>query len=77
MKITAQLSLWASLVFAAVCLYVGFSGLSQLDAIADAATLGDGRGYAFFWLFLGTIGVATALASWWMIRREDAASRES
>ena len=77
MKITAQLSLWASLVFAAVCLYVGFSGLSQLDTINDAATLSEGRGYAFFWLFLGAIGAASALASWWMVRREDAASRKS
>ncbi|MHB8495031.1 MAG: hypothetical protein ACYC9Z_05500 [Casimicrobiaceae bacterium] len=35
MKITAQISMWGSVVFALVCLYVGFSGLSQLDAIAS------------------------------------------
>ncbi|HSQ82371.1 MAG TPA: hypothetical protein VLU54_14770 [Casimicrobiaceae bacterium] len=76
MKITAQLSMWASVAFALVCLYVGFNGLAQLDAIADAAARSDGRGFAFFWLFLGAIGIACALASWWIIRREDAVSGE-
>jgi hypothetical protein len=76
MRITAQFSMWASVAFALVCLYVGFSGLSQIDAIADAAARSDGRGFAFFWLFLGAIGAACALASWWIIRREDAASGE-
>ena len=76
MRITAQFSMWASVVFALVCLYVGFSGLSQIDALADAAARSDGRGFALFWLFLGAIGVACALASWWIIRREDAASGE-
>jgi hypothetical protein len=76
MKITAQISMWGSVAFALVCLYVGFSGLSQLDALADEAARSDGRGFAFFWLFLAAIGIACALASWWMIRREDAVSRE-
>ena len=73
MKITAQFSMWGSVAFALVCLYVGFSGLSQIDVIGDADARSDGRGFAFFWLFLGAIGVACALASWWIIRREDAA----
>ena len=75
MRVSAQISMWGSIVFALVCLYVGFSGLSQIDAIADAAARRDGRGFALFWLFLGAIGVACAAASWWLARRGDAAPR--
>jgi len=71
MKITAQLAFWASIVFAVICLGVALSGFSQLDSIEDEATRADGRGYALFWLFLGTVAVASALASRWVAKRED------
>jgi L-lactate permease len=75
MRVTAQISMWGSVVFTLVCLYVGFSGLSQLDAIADQAARRDGRGFALFWIFLGAIGIACAIASWWLARRDDATPR--
>jgi hypothetical protein len=70
-KITAQFALWSSLAFATLCLAVGFSGLSQIEAMADAAERSDARGYAYFWLFLGAIAVACAVVSRWIIKREN------
>jgi hypothetical protein len=72
MKISAQFAMWSSIVFGVICLYVGFDGLSNVDAMADAAARSDARGYAFFWLFLGAVAVACALVSWWIVKREDA-----
>jgi hypothetical protein len=69
-KITAQFALWSSLVFAAICLYVGFDGLANLDAVADDASRSDARGFALFWLFLGAVALACAIASWWILRHE-------
>ena len=72
MKISAHFALWSSVVFAIVCLYIGFNGLSSVDAVADEAARADARGYAYFWLFLGAVAIASALASWWIVRRETA-----
>jgi hypothetical protein len=72
MRITAQFALWSSLVFAAICGAVGFNGLSQVDAMADEAARSDVRGFACFWLFLAAVAIACAIASWWILRREDA-----
>ena len=35
MKISAQFALWSSIVFAILCLYSGFNGLSSDDAVVD------------------------------------------
>ena len=72
MKISAQFALWSSIVFAIVCLYVGFNGLSSVDAVTDEAARADARGFAYFWLFLGAVALACALVSWWIVRRETA-----
>ena len=70
MKISAQMSLWGSLAFTLVCLYVAWSGFSSIDASMDPQAQADGRGFAWFWLFLGGVGAAAGLASWWMMRSE-------
>ena len=70
MKITAQSSLWSSIAFALICLGVALNGFSQLDAMADEAARVDARGFAYFWLFLGTVMVACAIASAWIVKRE-------
>ena len=72
MKITAQFAMWSSIVFALMCLWVAFDEFSNLDAVVDETARADGRGYAYFWLFLGMIAVACALASRWIISRENA-----
>jgi hypothetical protein len=72
MKVTAQFGMVLSIVFALLCLYVAFDGFSHLDALTDETQRADGRGYAYFWLFLGMIAVACALASRWIVKRETA-----
>ncbi|HKU85296.1 MAG TPA: hypothetical protein VJV77_03065 [Casimicrobiaceae bacterium] len=71
MKISAQFSMWASVVFALACFGVAFNGLSEIDVV-DAAARADARGYAYFWLFLGAVATACGVVSWWIAKREDA-----
>ena len=67
MKISAQFAFWASVVFAIACIaYAGF-GFSSIDASMSESARDDSRGYAWFWLFMGAIGSATALVSWLML----------
>jgi hypothetical protein len=72
MKISAQFALWSSIAFSIICLYVGFNGLSSVDAVADEAARAAARGFAYFWLLLGAVAVACALVWWWIVRRETA-----
>ena len=68
MKLSAQLVLWLSLIFAGVCIaYAGF-GFSSIDASGDPQIVADSRGYAWFWLFLGGIGLLMAALSWLMVK---------
>lgn len=76
MRISAQLALGMAIIFAVVCFGVAYDGFTQLDAMTDANDRSDARGYALFWLFLGAVGLASGVASWWIVRR-DPADRES
>ena len=68
MKISAHFAFWASLVFAVLCIaYAGF-GFSSIDAAMSEEVRDASRGYAWFWMFLGGIGVAFAIISWLMLR---------
>jgi hypothetical protein len=67
-KLSLQLLFWLSLVFAGACIaYAGF-GFSSIDVNADPQLVEDGRGYAWFWFFLGGIGAVMAVLSWLMIK---------
>ena len=72
MKISAELGMWSALVFALFCLYIAFDGFISLASITDETRRADGRGFAFFWLFLGGVSIACALLSRWIIKREEA-----
>ena len=74
MKISAQFSLWGSVVFALFCLGYAFAGFSSIDGMADDATRADARGFALFWLFLGAIGIVMAIVSWRMVKGADEGS---
>jgi hypothetical protein len=63
LKISAQFSFWAGLVFAVVCGAYGFYGLSTLDADVSAQEHSDVVGFALFWLFLAAVGAAMAIVS--------------
>ena len=67
MKVSAQFAFWASVVFAIGCIaYAGF-GFSSIDASMPDSVREDSRGYAWFWLFMGGIGIARAAVSWLML----------
>ena len=68
MKITAHFAFWASIVFAVLCIAYGGFGFSSIDASMSDEARADARGFAWFWLFLGGIGVVFALISWLMLR---------
>ena len=70
MKISAQITLWAGIVFALVCFGVAIKGFSSLGEITDAKVLADAKGFAFFWTFLGVIGAVFAGVSWWIIKTD-------
>ena len=70
MKISAQFAFWAGLVFALLCIGFAINGFSQIDAMADEQARSDARGFAYFFLFLGAVAVASAIVSWRIIRRE-------
>lgn len=68
MKISVHIAMWLSLAFAVLCITYGIVGLTSLDASATATTREDAHGFAMFWLFLGLIGLVSAVGSWWMLR---------
>lgn len=68
MKITIQVTAVASLIFALVCFGVAIHGFNALREITDPAIAADTRGFAWFWAFLGAIGVVFAGVAWWLIR---------
>ena len=76
MKISAQFSMWGSVVFALFSLGYAFSGFSSLDGMADDAGRADARGFALFWLFLGVVGVVMAIVSWWIAKGDDGGSAQ-
>jgi hypothetical protein len=67
------MSMYMSVAFALVCLGVALQGFYSLGDISDAQQLQDAKGFAWFWAFLGGIGVLFGLLSRWMHRtaRED------
>lgn len=68
MKVSALFAFWASVVFAIGCIaYAGF-GFSSIDASMTEAVRDAARGYAWFWMFLGGVGVVAAVVSGLMLR---------
>ena len=75
MKISAQMSIVIAAIFAVVCYGVALQGYLSLGEISDAQQLSDAKGFAFFWAFLGTIGVVFGALGYWIVRthkEEDA-----
>jgi hypothetical protein len=68
MKISAQMTLVISVVFAVICFSVAVTGFTSLGEITDAQQAADARGFAWFWAFLGGVATAFALLSWWLVR---------
>ena len=68
MRMSAQMTLVAAVIFAIACFGVAITGFAALGDMTDTTLAADSRGYAWFWTFLGLIAVAFAAVSWWMIR---------
>ena len=73
MRITAKMSVVIAAIFAAVCFSVAITGFTSLGDIADPVQRADGVGFAWFWTFLGAIGLAFGALSVWILRthKED------
>ena len=70
MKISAQMTMLIAVVFALVCFGVAITGWSSLGDMTDAAQIADAKGFAWFWAFLGAIGVVFGAVSLWIARTE-------
>ena len=68
MRLSAQMTLVVSVIFAIACFAVAINGFTQMGDITDPKLLTDARGYVFFWAFLGVIGVVFGWLSWWIVR---------
>jgi hypothetical protein len=68
LKISAQITVFMAVLFAAACFSVAITGFTSLGEITDPAQLSDAKGFAWFWTFLGVIGVVFGVAGIWMVR---------
>ena len=68
MKITAKMSVVLAAIFAGVCFSVAITGFVSSGDIADPAQRADGYGFAWFWTFLGAIGVLFGALGVWIAK---------
>ena len=67
MRISAQFSFWAGIVFTVIALTVVATVLIGIEADAPEADIAMARGYAMFWLFLAAFGAVMVAVSWLML----------
>jgi hypothetical protein len=70
MRISAQMTVVMAAVFAVVCFAVAITGFLSLGDIADATQMADARGFAWFWMFLGSVATVFGLLALWMVRTQ-------
>lgn len=68
MKISMQMSVVLAVILAAICFGVAITGFSSLGDIADPLERADGRGFAWFWTFLGIVAAAFGALGAWIVR---------
>lgn len=71
MKVSAQITLAMSVVFAVLSLGYGAYGWHELGGMPPGPERDDAHGYIFFWAFLGAIGIVSAWIAWRMMRTGD------
>jgi len=57
-------------IFAVVCFGVAITGFSSIGEMADPVQRADAKGFAWFWAFLGVVGVVFGALSIWIIRTQ-------
>jgi len=55
-------------ILATICFGVAITGFSSLGDIADPVQRADGRGFAWFWTFLGAVSVAFGILGMWIVK---------
>ena len=68
MKISAKMSVIMAAIFAGVCFSVAITGFVSSADIVDPVQRSDGYGFAWFWTFLGVVGVVFGALSVWIIK---------
>jgi hypothetical protein len=68
LKITAQMTIVIAAFFAIICYGVAITGFSAIGEMTDPAQAADARGFAWFWVFLGSVAVALGAVSLWIVR---------
>ena len=68
MKISMKMSIVLAAIFATICFGVAITGFSSLGDIADPIQRADGRGFAWFWTFLGVVAVVFGLLGMWFVK---------
>ncbi len=58
-------------VFAIICYSVAFTGFSAIGEMSDPVQAADAKGFAWFWVFLGTVAVGLGAVSLWILRTES------
>jgi len=71
MKLSAQITLYISIAFALLCVAYALYGWVQVGGMPAGQERDDARGFVYFWLFLGAIGIASAWISRRMMRGEE------
>ena len=64
------MSIVIAAIFAAVCFSVAITGFVSSGSIEDPVQRADGYGFAWFWTFLGTIGVVFGALSVWILKTQ-------
>jgi hypothetical protein len=70
MKITAKMSIVIAAIFAGVCFSVAITGFVSSGDIADPVQRADGYGFAWFWAFLGAVGVVFGALGVWIVKTQ-------
>jgi hypothetical protein len=66
MKISARAATILAVIFAIACFSVALTGFTSLGEIVDPVQQKDAWGFAWFWAFLGSVGVLFGALSWWI-----------
>ena len=69
MKVSIQATIFMGAIFAVACLGVAAYVFASLATIADPVQHADAVGFGWFWMFLGSVGVALCALAWWLGRR--------
>lgn len=66
MKISAKLSVVLAAIFASICYGVAIQGFMALGTL-EGQVREDALGFAWFWVFLGTVAVAFGAVGVWLV----------